>query len=139
MIYRCFLAVDLLICTFLPKISEYGGMSFCCWLVELKKIYFTNSKISYTGVFLSVDLLNWAILPKNAECGGISFCCWLVELRNNRFHQLKNFTYRCFFWLLTCWIELSCLKFLNVRVCRFAVDLLNWRKKLFSPTQKFHI
>ena len=75
-----FLAVDLLICTFLPKISEYGGMSFCCWLVELKKIYFTNSKISYTGVFcpltcwmklsclkmpnvevchIAVDLLNW--------------------------------------------------------------------------------
>ena len=71
-------------------------------LLNWKRIYFANSKISYTGVFLSVDLLNWAILPKNAECGGISFCCWLVELRNNHFHQLKNFIYRWFFgrWLV---------------------------------------
>ena len=120
-------------------------MGLCQFAVDLlnwKKIIFTNSKISYIGVFLAVDLLNWTIHETvwvwKYFIWGVSFCCWLVELRKNLFHQLKNFIYSCLFWPLTCWFVLSCLKFLNMGVCHFAVDLLNLRKSI-SPTQKFPI
>ena len=100
-IYRCFSFVDLLNWSILTKISECGVMSFCCWLVELRKSFSCNSKKIDIGVCFG----RWLVeldYPAISECEGMSFSCWLVELRKNLFHQLKNFLYRCFFgrWLV---------------------------------------
>ena len=102
-IYRCFSFVDLLNWSILTKIPECGVMSFCCWLVELRKSFSCNSKKIDIGVCFG----RWLVeldYPAISECEGMSFSCWLVELRKNLFHQLKNFIYRFF----------------------SAVDLLNW-------------
>ena len=136
-IYRCFSFVDLLNWSILTKISECGVMSFCCWLVELRKSFSCNSKKIDIGVCFG----RWLVeldYPAISECEGMSFSCWLVELRKNLFHQLKNFIYRFCFRPLTCWIGLLWLRFPNLGVCDFPVDLLTWEKS-FSPTQKFPI
>ena len=134
----CFLPLTCWIGLSCLKFLNVGVCHFVVDLLNWEETLLTNSKISNRGIFLFVDLLNWAILLKTSSCGGMSFCCWIVELRKNLLNQLKNFIYSCLFWPLTCWFVLSCLKFLNMGVCHFAVDLLNWRKSI-SPTQKFPI
>ena len=134
-IYRWFSFVDLLNWSILGKISECGVCHFPVDLLNWEKIFFTNSKISYIDVFSAVDLLNWTFLPNISECVGMSFCCWLVESGKKIYFTNSKISYIGVFPSLTCWIGPSWLKFPNVGLCHFAVDLLNWENH-FHATQK---
>ena len=117
---------------------------FCCWLVELRRYFFSVTQTEFASrVLFSVDLLIWNILSCIYESWEKKWCDFAVELLNweqNIFQKLKNLIHGLFFprWLVDMTYSiLSCIYWSWEKGwCDFVVDLLNWADIHFQQLKK---
>ena len=111
-------------------------MWFCCWLVELeKKLIFIHSKRLYEGVFslLTCWYGIFCLVSINLWRGGgviLPLTCWIEKIFI--FSNQKKFVSRVLLSVdLLIWNIQSCIyETWEKGWWDFAVDLLNWEKKI---------